>query len=314
MIRSFTLACLALFAGVAQPTSPHPTRDVSAALAPILREHELPGMVGAIVEGWQTVALGAVGVRQAGGSEEVHIEDRFHLGSCTKSMTATLCAILVERGTLSWKSTIGEVFPEVQAIQPVYRSVTLEQLLTHTGGVPKSLRADGLWGKLRQHQGAATEARLLLLQGVVAQHPQANPGTQYIYSNGGYAIAGHMVEKVSGKPWEQLMSEEIFAPLEMNSAGFGAPGKPGSMDEPRGHSAAGIAIQPGPLADNPAAIGPAGTVHSSIADWARYVALHLRGAQGDAKLITAATFKTLHRVPKHLETSYARGWVVAELD
>ena len=82
------------------------------------------------------------------------------------------------------------------------------------------------------------------------------------------------------------MQEELFGPLGMTSAGFGAPGEPADARRSPGDTAAPSRgpVEPGPNADNPPAIGPAGTVHASLADWAKYAALHLRGAQGRDRL------------------------------
>ena len=282
-------------------------RDVSRLLAPILAQHRLPGMVAAIVEGTDVIAAGAVGVRELGRPEKVTLEDRFHIGSCTKAITATLCAILVEEEELSWDSTLAEVFPKLRGkMRPQYRAVTLEQLLTNRGGVPHDLNADGLWRRLWAHRGRPTGARRLLLQGVVARPPEAKPGTKFIYSNGGFSIAGHMAEVVTCSPWETLVRDRIFEPLGMSSGGFGAPGRRARHDQPRGHRPTGEPVQPGPKADNPVAIGPANRVHCSIIDWSKFVALHLRGAQGDARLLTEATFKKLHTPVD----DYAMGWMV----
>jgi CubicO group peptidase (beta-lactamase class C family) len=100
----------------------------------------------------------------------------------------------------------------------------------------------------------------------------------------------------------------------MKSAGFGAPGGKKSLSQPRGHTTDGKPVEPGPAADNPVAIGPAGTVHCSIGDWAKYVALHLRGEKKDGKLLRAESFKKLHTPAKSppTDTQYALGWIVAE--
>src|SRR5204863_8029225 len=123
-----------------------------------------------------------------------------------------------------------------------------------------------------QHRGNATSARRLLVEGVTSKAPEATPGEKYIYSNAGFSIAGHMAEKVAGKSWEDLVRDKIFRPLGMTSAGFGAPGSPTKNDQPRGHKADGSPVEPGPTADNPIAIGPAGTVHCSIEESSRFAA------------------------------------------
>jgi CubicO group peptidase (beta-lactamase class C family) len=285
-------------------------RDLSLILEPIVRQHDVPGMVAAVVKGDNVVAIGAAGVRRRGGDEKIRITDQFHLGSCTKSMTATLCAMLVEEGKLSWETTISDVFPELkETMRPAWRNVTLRQLLNHCGGMPEDLDQDGLWEKLWAQRDPAP-ARQMLLIGVLSHEPAAKPGTKFIYSNAGYAVVGHMAEQVMHKPWEQLVRERLFKPLKMTSAGFGAPGKAGAVIEPWGHKERGEPIEPGPDADNPVAIGPAGTVHCSIEDWAKYIALHLRGDEGDAKLLKTDTFRVLHTPPKGAD--YAMGWGVAE--
>ena len=286
------------------------SRDVSDLLAPIIEKNKVPGLVAVLIEGDTIKMHGVTGIRTRGSDAKVTINDQFHLGSCTKAMTATLCAMLVEDGTLRWDSTIGEVFPDevaAEGVDPAWKDVTLLQLLTHHAGVPGDLSADGLWGRLRKIKDPM-EGRRELLLGVLKHPPKTAPGTGFEYSNGGTAIAGHMAEVARDMAWEELMRRRVFEPLGITSAGFGAPGSVGEVDQPRGHTEAGIAIVPGPLADNPAAIGPAGTVHMNVPDWAKFIAMHLEGARredeaaGNAAdkpaasgaLLTGASFKVLH--------------------
>ena len=294
------------------PASP---RDLSALIAPIVERHDLPGMVAAVIEGEEVVGLGAAGVRRKGSPEKVTVDDRFHIGSCTKSMTATLCAMLVEEGKLSWETTLGAAFPELaESMRPEYRAVTLEQLLAHRAGMPGNVDRGVLYWQLRRLVATPTEDRQSLLEGTVAKPPASEPGTKFLYSNTGYVAAGHMAERATGKAWEDLMRARVFDPLGMTTAGFGAPGRPDVVDQPCGHGASGHPVEPGPLADNPPVIGPAGTVHCSIRDWAKYIALHLRGAQGDAKRLEPATFTRLHTPVGDEPPRCALGWGVAQRD
>ena len=109
------------------------------------------------------------------------------------------------------------------------------------------------------------------------------------------------------------MREMLFEPLGMKSAGFGAPATPGEVDQPWGHTKdllTGLEpVAPGPRGDNPAAIGPAGTVHCSVPDLVRYVAFHLTGEEGESDLLKAESFKKLHT---SAGDEYALGWVVLE--
>ena len=185
--------------------------------------------------------------------------------------------------------------------------MTLRLLLQNRAGAPANLDAGGLWSRLWAFHGPAEQARQLLTEGVVTRPPEAPPGTKFIYSNAGFAIAGHMAERAMHKPWEDLLRERLFKPLGMTSAGFGAPGTRDSIDQPRGHHESGEPVEPGPRADNPVAIGPAGIVHCTVGDWAKFIALHLEGDEGRARLLKPQTFKILHTPPPGQD--YAMGWI-----
>ncbi len=297
------------------PFDPEAARSLNDVLSPIRERHNIPSLAGAIVSGDGLVALGAVGRRSLGAATPVTPADAFHIGSCTKAMTATLIAALAEEGTLSWDLTLEKALPELAPrMDPGFRGVTVEQLLTHRAGAPGDLNSDGLWARLRRHTGTPTEQRATLAQAVLARAPVHTPGGTYLYSNAGYAIAGYIAEERTGQAWEDLMRRRIFEPLGMTSAGFGAPGSADSIDQPRGHSQDGQPIEPGKEADNPASIGPAGTVRCSLPDWGRFIALHLRGEHGDQRLgsvvIRRETFARMHAPVKGEGADYAMGWAV----
>ncbi|MCA9288182.1 MAG: beta-lactamase family protein [Phycisphaerales bacterium] len=297
--------------------------SLDALLEQVLARHDVPALGAAVVDTEGLVAIGAVGVRARGSDEAVRIDDLWHIGSNTKAMTATLCALLVERGDLRWEMTLAEAFPDLaEGMDEGYRRTTLEQLCTNRGGCPTSLDEGGLWGRLWRHDGTPTEARRLLLEELTSRPPAAEPGTTFIYSNAGFAIAGHVCESVTGTPYETLIRELLFEPLGMESVGFGAPGTPGEIDQPRGHDRRGRAQHPtddGRGADNPPAITPAGRVHLSLEDWARYVRVQLGGAGGEAQQIGDVTLspETLGRVFTPPGTGdhgdgYAMGWMRVE--
>jgi CubicO group peptidase (beta-lactamase class C family) len=273
-------------------------------LGPIRDEHHLPGLIGAITFGARLAALGALGIRKIGSSQPIQVTDQMHLGSCTKAMTATMIGSLVEAGKLSWKSTFKEIFPEsADQLHPQFQTATLSHLLTHRAGLPH----DGPWWNLPGK--TTTQARHALMTTMLQRAPLTKPGSTYAYSNVGYALAGLMAEQVTGESWENLMRTRLFEPLEMSSAGFGTPGRAGAVIEPWGHHLDGRDVKPTQI-DNAPSLGPAGTVHCSVPDWAKFAALHLAGEQGHSTLLKPATLKTLHIPPPSCE--YAGGWVVVE--
>jgi CubicO group peptidase (beta-lactamase class C family) len=287
-------------------------RNLDDLLEPIRATNRVPALACAVIRSNRIVGMGAVGLRKSDvPSAPVTLQDKWHHGSLTKSMTATLAAILVERGQIRWESTLEEVFPSLAAsMKPDWRSVRLDWLCSNRGGAPGNINAGGLWTQLVNFRGTPFEGRRLLLERLTKTAPTSTPGTAYEYSNAGFALAGHMLETVAGKPWEDLLTENLFLPLGMTSAGFGVPATPRHIDQPWGHqriSGNNNPIEPGPMADNPPAVGPAGTVHCSLLDLAKYTAFHVAGHRGNTSLLPQAAMVQLHTaVPNN--GRYAYGW------
>jgi len=278
--------------------------DISSEIQGLLSYSSVPSMAVAVVRDGEVVAAGAAGIRRVGSPERVTLSDKYHIGSCTKSMTATLAAILVQEGTIRWETTIADVFPDME-IDPGYRSVRLRQLLTNSGGAPGDVPPD-LWGRLWKATGTPTAQRMLLVEGITSEAPAYEPGTQTVYSNAGFSIAGAMLEAASGEAWEDLITEKLFIPLGMTSAGFRAPATNGKVDQPYGHVSEGVDIvpvDPEPAGDNPRGIAPADAVHCSVLDFARYAQLHL----GRSDIVTKESLAVLHDPG---DRGYAMGWIV----
>lgn len=326
---SFTVAiALALLAlptlAIAQP------RALEATLEPIRVKYRLPALAAAVVKDGTIIAAGAVGVRVHGTDIKVTINDRFHLGSDTKAMTATLAAMLVEEGKLRWDSTIGEVLgAEVPGINLQLAAVTLEQLLSHTSGIPSDtpeiLR---LYFNTDAFEFNLRALRLRMLNAWKDHAPATPPGKAFHYANLGYIIVGAMIEKAAATPWEELITQRIYAPLGLASAGLGAQATMGRLDAPVGHQVGDNGeITPmlwGAAADVPQAVGPAGNAHMSVLDFATWAGWNAgQGRRGPA-LVKPETLARLHRpviktgklpnappgTPQ--EGEYALGWGVVK--
>lgn len=292
-------------------TAAPPPRDLAGLIEPVVRHSRLPALGAAVVTADGLVAVGAAGVRSWSAAVPATAGDQWHIGSCTKTMTATLVARLVERGLLGWETTIGEVLgPDVH---PAWKKVTVAWLLSHRSGAPLNFSED-LWERMVARGGSVPEQRRFFVTEGLKAAPAAAPNTETIYSNSAFLVAGVMLETLTGASWEDLMRREVFEPLGMTDTGFGAPGTPGQLDQPLGHTRGDSGWTPvalGPGADNPAATGPAGTVHTTLADWARFVAAHLRGERGDERFLRRATWRRLHR-PGGRGWGYTPGWAVGE--
>jgi len=281
--------------------------QAAALLEAVRARHKMPGMIGAILKGTSVVSIAATGVRKVGGDDPIRPTDLVHLGSCTKAMTATLVGALFEEGLLAASSTLAGVFPEyADRLHPDFRGVTLSQLLTHRAGLPH----DGDWWNLRGV--SPTEKRYAALVELCSVAPKSRPGSAYGYSNAGYVLAGLMAEQVTGASWEELMRARVFAPLNMYSAGFGPPGADRSSrgdDAPYGHHLVRGRLE-AIRHDNPEVMGPAGTVHCTIGDWAKFAVAHLRGERPGSKILRPETYRDLH-TPRPGE-GYAGGWMALD--
>ncbi|MBX7259156.1 MAG: beta-lactamase family protein [Candidatus Hydrogenedentes bacterium] len=296
--------------------------DLKSVLEPLREKHKLPALAAAVVSVERVIALGVVGERKEGSGVAAKHSDAFHLGSDTKAMTATLIGMLVDDGKLSWTTTLSEVFPELaSSMQPEFQTVTVEQLLMHRAGLsgrswPKGVSFD----EMHALPGSLKEQRLWAATKMLQEKPEHTPGKDFEYSNGGYLIAGAVAERVTGESWETLMQTRIFAPLNMKTAGFGSMGAPGTIDQPWQHRTTHLlgqytsrkAIEPGPRSDNPPAMGPAGTVHCSLEDWASFVRAHLDTTQEHFHLVKPETLAKLHMPPPGGD--YALGWLVTPRD
>lgn len=268
--------CLLALLGVPlQSASP---QDLAPILRPILEESDLPSLVGMVFSREEILGQGAVGLRKRGDPANVTIEDKFHLGSCTKSFTATLTAILVDRGVLTWETTVGEVLKRsVRGMHEAYESVTVEQLLAHTGGFATQPPSEA-WGQAWKDQGRLKpeEQRERFVSRLLREKPAYSPGTRTEYTNQGYAVLGVMLEKLAKRPWEALIRREIFTPLGMKGAGFRSPDVDRKVKHPWGHRGAEPVV-PGVRGDNPDAIAPAGAIHASLREWGLFAQWYLRG-------------------------------------
>jgi CubicO group peptidase (beta-lactamase class C family) len=275
------------------------------------KESRLVGLAAMVMVDGKVTASAAGGERKRGSKARVELADRWHVGSITKSITATMIARLVEADKLQWTDTLGEVFAD-ETIHDDWKSVTLHELLTHTSGAPPNFSKSTQFNQPKIGKPAA-EARRTTVLSLLANPPATPPGKKMVYSNVGFTIAGAMAEEATGESWSDLVKREVFEPLQLTTAGFGPPksdvDENGSkrITQPQGHTKLfGWKLAAGEDADNTAIIGPAGIAHMSLVDLCTYATEHLRGDQGQGQLLSAETYQRLHT--PNLD-DYAYGWV-----
>lgn len=301
--REFLAAIPAFAAGCARAESSAP----EGSLQRLVDETGIPSLAGAVVTPDGLPFLEAAGLRRANGPDRVTPNDLWHLGSNTKAMTAALYGRLVDAGQAQWGATLPALFPDLK-LDAAWSTTTIEQLMSHTAGATDKGAIDIGW--LIASRGATnsvTEQRTALAARVLAAPPAGKPG-QFEYANLNFVLAGAIIERIVKTSWEVAITKGLFEPLGMTSAGFGAP----KGAQPWGHrrlpmGVGGlIPVDPKGVADNPPALGPAGTAHMSLTDYAKFIRLFLTDGGDILKPGTVA-----HLTTPPPGAGYALGWGVS---
>lgn len=274
-------------------------------------KYKLPGLAIAIVRP-DTFYFGLDGHKRFNGVDPIQAEDLFHIGSNTKAFTAFLAAFLVEKGIVGWQDKLVDAVPELKAhIHPHYREISLQDLLSHRAGVAPfesagSKEFRSLPRNLEQNPGA----RLAFAQAALHLPPRPFPDNGHLYSNGGYIIAGLMLERITGKSYESMMHS--LAKNMGFQIGFGFPG----VDRDNailGHrknffgNLIGQRYRPLPPSNRFAVdryFTPAGDLCISLLGFSHWIQDHLRGLLGEASFLSPESYQSMH----YGLPGYGMGW------
>lgn len=152
----------------------------------------------------------AYGSMRPGGKKPLHSTHSFQLASVSKQFTAMATLMLVDKGKLDLSDTVQRhisYFP--------YEDITVKQVMTHTAGLPNYMWAiEHHWDRER----APYNDEVLKMMDSLDLNLYFTPGTRFFYANSGYITLAHLVEKVSGKRYDQFLQERIFDPLNMQGS------------------------------------------------------------------------------------------------
>jgi CubicO group peptidase (beta-lactamase class C family) len=180
-----------------------PPTQSATALDAALRAQVDSGFAGVVlVAQHDTVVL-----RQAygRGRERPSVRSAFWIASVTKSFTAAVIVTLQRDGRLSVQDSLGHYFPSAP---PDKRSITIQQLLTHTAGFGGTYTAGGL------------TSRAAAVRGILRQPLAYPPGSGYRYGDDDYALLAAIIEVVTGRPWERVVAERLLGPMGLAHTGF----------------------------------------------------------------------------------------------
>ncbi|MBF9221340.1 serine hydrolase domain-containing protein [Hymenobacter ruricola] len=251
--------------------------------------YHIPELAYAVVTAGGVIDMQTLGNQRQQPGYPAKPTDRFHLGSNTKAITALLAAELVEAGKISWDTPFFALFPELQsASRRGYRAIALRQLLTFRAGLPAytytfaSPSPDELTGD-------EAAQRLALARYFLAQPPMRRQAHGLTPSNADYVLAGLMLEKATGRSYQDLVT--AWGQAHGIAFGFGYPNLTDPA-QPWGHNPAGEPLPPVP---NPKLswLLSAGNINVSLPDYVKFVQLQLRGLRGEEAGLPAATVHEL---------------------
>ena len=254
--------------------------DIDSVVENIIHEKNIPAIALGIFD-TDSIMTFTHGVRSTIDSIPVQKNDKFHIGSCTKSITSFVAARLIEKGIINWDSQIGDIFPEWRnSINPYYNDKTLADLLSHRAGIQPFTEGKEFIqvpDPIIKYRGL--NERHLFTKWVLTQNPVKNEDIKYVYSNAGYTVAATMLEKASNDSWENLVVEEFFDLFKI-SGGFGHPHLT-DKNQPIGHinpSDFGIKATPNSIVPLPDSLNydmrflePSGDISLSVCDYSIYL-------------------------------------------
>lgn len=278
-------------------------------------EWGVPGMSIAIVKDGNVLLSKGYGVRELGKNELVDASTLFGAMSTTKAMTAVTMAMLVDEGKVAWDDKVVRHLPDFRVADPyITAELRIRDLFTHNGGIGNT---DFLWAWTPDLATSEIIKRMQLAR------PTYGFRGGYNYQNVMYMIAGQVIEKLSGMPWERYVTERLFRPLGMNNTFANYDLSKSYQNRSTAHYEIDGRITPIPemVADS---IAPAGAVWSTADDIAKWVAFMLGdGTANGSVVLRPATFRHLTQpqiiippaqfypttaLTKPHWTSYALGW------
>jgi CubicO group peptidase (beta-lactamase class C family) len=318
------LALIVLLTGFGGSSFPAPVQAqsldwqaVDTFMTDLMALYDIPGAGIAIVQNGEVLYTQGYGTRNTETGEPVTPNTQFAIGSVTKSFTALDISQLVDEGRVNLDAPVITYLPDFKLSDPVAtQTVTVRDLLAQTTGLPGT--DDFAW-----YSGRITNLKQAV-DYVAHVNLAAEPGSVHIYDNYNYAIAGYLIEQVTGQTWEDYTREHILQPLGMTGADFDTQtmqqrpdyASPHILDILRG-------MQPCPFVSLQG-IASAGAINASAREMANYLVFQLGdGTFNGTRLVSAALLNEMHTQqiafppmppigPTGFQSQgYAMGWMTA---
>ncbi len=284
-MRKFFLPAIAFIFSlnlIAQPPTDKRLAGLDTFALRILKEWNAPGVTIAVVEKNKVIYTGGYGYRDYEKKLPVTENTQFAIGSCTKAFTASILGMLAKEGKVDLDKPVREYLPELKFMNEYTNDhATLRDMMCHRTGLP---RHDYSWY-------GSTAGRSELLARVQYQEPTAELRLKYQYNNFMFLAQGMVIEKLTGKSWEENMREKILQPLGMNHTNLSVIDMEKSADRSLAYAMENDKPKLIPFR-NIDAMGPAGSVNSSAKDMANWLNTWINSGKFNGKEIIPSGYRS----------------------
>jgi CubicO group peptidase (beta-lactamase class C family) len=241
----------------------------------VRQDWNVPGFAIAIVKDDKVLFAKGYGIRELGKTEKIDENTLFAIASNSKAFTTAGLAILVDEGKLNWDDKVVKYLPEFQMPDDwVTREITVRDLVSHRSGLG-TFSGDLLW-----YDTTYTDDEVI--SRIKYLKPVNGFRAGYGYQNLMFITAGKVLEKISGKTWQDFVKERILTPLEMNRTNTSVKDLKDNVSSP--HNESGGKLRPLPHGNVDSARAAAG-LNSSVADLAQWLRLQLGRGKFNGKQI-----------------------------
>ena len=290
-------------------------RGLDDFVARVIKEWQVPGLALGVIQDGKPVLLKGYGYRDVEKRLPVTPRTLMAIGSNTKSFTVVLMGMLADSGKLEWDKPVRTYLPDFQLYDDfATREMTPRDLVTHRSGLP---RHDGLWYG-RSFNREELYRRLKYLE------PSASFRSRWQYQNLMFLTAGYLVERRTGRSWDDLIRERVFAPLEMTRSNTSVRDLPAADDAALGYvwrdcpaekaagmvGTAGAAGAAAPSSTecglvqvpyrNIDAVAPAGSINSDVEEMLHYIQFHIDSGRYNGRAILSKENASLMETPQML--------------
>ena len=307
--------------GRSQSALPISPAAIDATVTRAMKAFQVPGMAVGIIKDGKLVYAKGYGVRELGKPAQVDADTLFQIGSNTKAFTTAALAMLVDEGKIHWDDRVIDYLPQFRMYDPyVTREFRIRDLLTHRSGL-------GLGAGDLMFFPATDFTRDEIIHGLRYLKPVSGFRSKFDYDNLLYMVAGQIIPAVTGKSWEDFVTQRILDPLQMRPCAATYDRIPDHSDVAAPHVVVKGELKAIPVVQMDA-VGPAGTINCSINGMAKWIETQLAAGKtpGGQQLFSAQrseemwTMNTIIPLSPLLSSmyrthfnGYALGWGVEDL-